>query len=123
MAMIKCPECSASVSDRAKACVQCGCPLQKTTGKVAFKASSEFIGLARSYKILDSNQREVARLKPGQTYEQIIEKDTKMFVKCGFGGPHELQCYGDQVNRFSVAMGQFGVGCVVARVDVIDSVD
>ena len=29
MAMIRCPECAATVSDRAKACVNCGFPLEK----------------------------------------------------------------------------------------------
>lgn len=28
MAMIKCPECGAEISDRAGTCIHCGCPLQ-----------------------------------------------------------------------------------------------
>jgi len=29
MALIKCPECNAEVSDRADSCVNCGCPINK----------------------------------------------------------------------------------------------
>ncbi len=42
MAMIKCPECGAEVSDRAATCMKCGCPVggQKTYirfGKLSFQ--------------------------------------------------------------------------------------
>lgn len=30
MALIKCPECSKDVSDKAKSCIHCGCPLEET---------------------------------------------------------------------------------------------
>ena len=29
MPLIKCPECGKEVSDRAAACIHCGCPLQQ----------------------------------------------------------------------------------------------
>ena len=29
MALIKCPECGKEVSDKAAACIHCGCPIQK----------------------------------------------------------------------------------------------
>lgn len=32
MALINCPECSKEVSDKADACVHCGCPLKKEIG-------------------------------------------------------------------------------------------
>ena len=31
MAMVKCPECGNEISDKAAACVHCGCPIEKTT--------------------------------------------------------------------------------------------
>lgn len=41
MAMIKCPECGNQVSDRAKACIHCGCPIEELapSGIVKIKAS------------------------------------------------------------------------------------
>lgn len=29
MALIKCPECSSEISDKAKACPKCGCPIKE----------------------------------------------------------------------------------------------
>ena len=31
MALIKCPECGAEISDKSNKCVKCGCPLNNTT--------------------------------------------------------------------------------------------
>lgn len=40
MALIKCPECGKEISDRAQACIHCGCPIASTIqGKVMIKAS------------------------------------------------------------------------------------
>ena len=41
MAMIKCPECGNQVSDRAKVCIHCGCPIEELApnGIVKIKAS------------------------------------------------------------------------------------
>ena len=40
MALITCPECGKEISDRAPACIHCGCPIASTTiqGKVMIKA-------------------------------------------------------------------------------------
>ena len=32
MALIKCPECGKEISDKAKTCPNCGCPIKKITG-------------------------------------------------------------------------------------------
>jgi hypothetical protein len=43
MAMIECPECASSVSDRAKACVNCGFPLDEHLAEqVAIEAAEKF---------------------------------------------------------------------------------
>ena len=41
MALINCPECGKEVSDKASACIHCGCPLNSivANGKVIIKAS------------------------------------------------------------------------------------
>ena len=41
MALIKCPECGKEISDRAQACIHCGCPIaaDNVQGKVMIKVS------------------------------------------------------------------------------------
>ena len=34
MAMIKCPECGAEISDRAINCIKCGCPINNVLSNV-----------------------------------------------------------------------------------------
>ncbi len=36
MALIKCPECGAMISNKAQSCVKCGCPLQEVLGVALF---------------------------------------------------------------------------------------
>ena len=36
MALIKCPECGGQVSDKAPACIHCGCPLPSNTASKKF---------------------------------------------------------------------------------------
>lgn len=79
MAMIKCPECGNQVSDRAKVCIHCGCPIEELapSGIVKIKASvlkspagingrqkvSIFSGYEGSYKTLwEGESGEVAEL-------------------------------------------------------------
>ncbi|MCH4207352.1 MAG: zinc ribbon domain-containing protein [Solobacterium sp.] len=40
MAMIKCPECGASISDQAVSCPHCGYPLNQTANEVSTTVSS-----------------------------------------------------------------------------------
>ena len=42
MAMIKCPECGSQVSDKAKTCIHCGCPVEEfvPNGVVRVKVSA-----------------------------------------------------------------------------------
>jgi predicted amidophosphoribosyltransferase len=121
-----CPYCSEEIQATAVKCKHCGEFLddsKKKQGKAIFKASSEFIGLLCSYHIMDANKNILRKLKPGESFEVPIHKDTVMFVKYagGFGGPKQVECYAHQANKFSVTLSQSGLGCVVARVDVIDS--
>lgn len=128
MALIKCPECGENVSDKATNCIHCGYPLSKEVGKVIFKASSDFIGLMCSYVIKDSNDKELARLKPGESYEEILnEGEAKTFyvkLKGAFGSVKTVTCTPNVLNKFSLSPGQVnGVGCTISKVDVFDSRD
>ncbi|WP_299198404.1 hypothetical protein [uncultured Amphritea sp.] len=37
MALVKCPDCGTNVSDRAPACVNCGCPISSASDVAALK--------------------------------------------------------------------------------------
>lgn len=41
MAIIKCPECGKGISDKAKECINCGCPIGQKEIKVAEKVDVE----------------------------------------------------------------------------------
>ena len=45
MALIKCPECSKEISDKANSCPNCGCPLTDliTTGTVRIKMPNNIV--------------------------------------------------------------------------------
>lgn len=121
-----CPFCGESILAIARKCKHCGEFLddsQKKPGKAIFKASSAFIGLLASYHIMDANKKVLAKMKPSESFEVAIPKGTVMYVKYagGFGGPIEVKCHADEVNKFSITVSQSGLGCVVSRVDVIDS--
>jgi len=51
MALIKCSECGQDISDKASACIHCGCPIEKPkrTVKIIFK-----YGLARCSVLIDN---------------------------------------------------------------------
>lgn len=56
MALIKCPECGKEVSDKAKTCINCGCPMEEMNigGKVRIKIPNDIVeGLAGLFSARD----------------------------------------------------------------------
>ena len=52
MALIKCPECGQSVSDKATACIHCGFPLDKINTDIISKTYSVFLRYTNNPYIL-----------------------------------------------------------------------
>ena len=67
MALIKCPECGKEISDKAKVCINCGCPLEEvsTTGIVRIKMPNNIVeglvGLFSSRRavVQDKNRQDI----------------------------------------------------------------
>ena len=56
MALIKCEECGKEISDKAKACVYCGCPILKND----CNESKEFAIKQSTNEIFDKNSRKLS---------------------------------------------------------------
>ena len=145
MAMIQCPECGKEVSDKAKACVHCGYPLEDQTtmkcpecgksipktaascphcgypmrpiiGSVIIQTSSDGGETANRYYIYDKQGNLLAELYPGQEYRDQISSNTIFCVRLtGYVSVVEVTAYADQENRFFAAKS--GIGFSVKRVD------
>ncbi len=88
MALIKCPECGKEVSDRAQACIHCGCPLTTLSKKVKIKmpmySSTAFIK-NKKYSILDSNNNALWSGEIGKIAEFEIATPIEIKIKCLWG--------------------------------------
>lgn len=126
MALIKCKECGAEVSDKAISCIMCGCPIKMPETTITVKASSAFVGLACSYAIYNENGEQVAKLKPGESYSAKLADVRTVYsvkLKGAFGSTKEMVCESYTANKFSVGPSQSGLSFVVSKVDMIDARD
>lgn len=84
MALIKCDECGKEVSDKAKSCPNCGCPIfeEKEESKVIIFGLSQMGLLGGKLKIYADGEY-MGEVKKGQNLEFQIEKDCTITAKCG----------------------------------------
>lgn len=84
--LIKCPECGADVSDRACACIKCGCPLgsaaDESSGTVIVYGLSQMNLIGGSLKIY-VNGVHVGTVKKHGVLEFPIGEDSVITAKCG----------------------------------------
>lgn len=124
MALIQCRECGKEVSDQAKMCPNCGCPVKMEETSIMIKASLRSSGWACAYIIYDENGTEIGKIKPGESFSRKLpDKDVVYGVKLrgAFVGPKELPCKAHTKNRFSVAPSTTGMTCNVSKVDLFDA--
>ena len=83
MALINCSECGKEVSDKAKACPNCGCPIneEKKESKVMIYGYTESYIFNPKVKIF-INDQEVGSVAKGQLFEMNIDRDTEIVFKC-----------------------------------------
>ena len=91
MPLINCPDCGKEVSDKAKACIHCGCPLEELqkSGPVRIKIPNNivegWIGLfsSRRAAIFDTDENLLWEGKHGENASFIIEKPTDIVIDLG----------------------------------------
>lgn len=93
MALIKCPECGKEISDKAKSCPGCGCPISSSTKIVKIKLpkteqmADGFVGLftSKATKII-ANAQIIWSGKHGETASFEIDEPTTITIDLGTWG-------------------------------------
>ena len=131
MALIKCPECGAEVSDKASQCPRCAYPLAvmkpdgdvriKMSGRTARQKASVLVG---EQTIWEGYTGEIAEIHfDGPTHVKIIYHANANFWGINLGA----ECEGDidpaKGKKYALkeTQGFFKAGLVLQRVDVLDS--
>lgn len=91
MALIKCPECSKEISNKASACPNCGCPLSEMVkgGTVRIKMPNNIVegwaGLFSSRKALvkDDNGSVLWEGSHGENASFTIDEPTNILIELG----------------------------------------
>lgn len=91
MGLIKCPDCGRGVSDRAKTCINCGCPLEEmvTSGVVRIKIPGDIIegisGLfsSRRAAVVDDYGCVLWEGKHGDNAKFTIDGPTNISIELG----------------------------------------
>ena len=131
MALIKCPDCGKDVSDKAKACIHCGCPLEdmEPSGPVRIKIPNNVVtGLVglfsdRSATIIDGKGKTLWTGQHGENAKFEIDEPTKIFINLG-GWANEVSGTVCPKKKYSLVQ-DLGVHMLatyrITEVDVIDS--
>ena len=78
MALIKCPECGAEVSDRAAACIKCGCPLQESYRTTIIRFEHESVMRPKCTLICEGK---TYTCKAGESVELSLAKPTQITIR------------------------------------------
>ena len=131
MALINCPECKREISDRAKSCPHCGCPLEEmaTSGEVRIKMPNNivegWVGLfsSRSATVYNKSGKTLWSGKHGENARFIIDEPTDIRINLG-GWANEVSGTVYPKRKYSLVQ-DMGVHMLatfrITEVDVIDS--
>lgn len=134
MALIKCPECGNTVSDKANSCPNCGCPVSNLSpsGTVKIKMTALDVGLNGNQKVTVykgfSGGRELWSGNVGSVAEIYFEEATRIVVKyhmslMHYGGECEGIIDPAKSKKYNIQsrQGIMSTKLVLQAVDVIDS--
>ena len=131
MALIKCPECGKEISDKAKACPNCGCPLEDviTYGVVRIKMPNNvvdgLVGLfsSRNATVTDKRGNVLWEGKHGENASFTIDGATEIVINLGgWANPVEGVVYPKKKYSLIQDMGVHMLATYrITEVDVIDS--
>ena len=126
MAIIKCIDCGKDISDKAKICIHCGCPIEeeKTNGLVRIKMPQPEAFFTAA-EITDINGNVLWSGKLGQVAEFYLDEKTTVIINCGsLTKPFEAEIDPKGNPKFAVVL-QGGIHWkshyMLNRVDFIDS--
>lgn len=125
MALIKCEECGKDVSDKAKSCPNCGCPIVNLNpaGIVTIKMCN---GLAGTIKVFNMEDESVLWSgTAGSVATFKVDGETEIGIGWGFGcTPKRANKYtvrGNEKYSLTWAKSFMTASVVFNKVDVIDS--
>jgi hypothetical protein len=126
MAMINCPECGNLVSDKAKACIHCGCTLEKEKNILRIKTPNEpQVQVRLTYQFIDRQTGTVlGTINQNQILTLELDKPTTIICHLGKGWKDcELVYVPSGIQKYTINKVN---GCMYsamsfAKVDVIDS--
>lgn len=132
MALIKCPECGKEVSDKAKACGNCGCPVEDSlpSGDVKIKISSlpavPLFSAKQKASITSADGKVIWEGKVGEVAEIYFEGETEITVKyhtsmSNFGGKCKGTIKPSKSKKYAVITKAGVSRMVLQAVDVIDA--
>lgn len=131
MALIRCPECGKEISDKAKTCINCGCPLSEVVafGDVRIKMPNNIVeglvGLfsSRRAAVVNNRGQILWEGKHGENARFTIDSPTEITIQLG-GWANEVKGTVYPRRKYSLVQ-DMGVHMLatfrLTEVDVIDS--
>ena len=83
MALIKCPECGKEISDKASACIHCGCPIHASVADALIRFENEYGGFR--YKCTVTCNGKEYSCKIGESINIPISKPSEVEIHIGGG--------------------------------------
>ncbi len=131
MALIKCPDCGRDVSDKAKSCPFCGCPVVTPSGTVQIRVNplKSGTGLNGRQKVtIYSGNKEIWEGNVGETAEIYFDGPTSVTVKYHLSAlQYAGQCSGtiepEKSKKYVVSarQGLLSTKIILQAVDVFDA--
>lgn len=132
MALIKCPECEREISDKAKVCVHCGCPIVLDSQdnvfiKAALHPSNPSFNTITRIGIYDSNNKCISEVRPGNISSFRISQPTSIYAKFLQNGKNTesnmIRLDPCVVNRLQAGynIGWINIRLTLNKVDFVDA--